>query len=206
MPGRRRGCNPRSFGLHPRGRSGIPVGLVGRRGSRGPNHPPTAPVIVSPASPEGGWGCGAQPHGFVLVARILKGMDPAANVPGWVVPPGHEVAGCREVANGLESIAGAAITWTLDWVTGSGRPGPVTRREESPPSVTVAQVERITAAFIAEGTSVTPDLFPAALGVPYRAAVHTNDEWVRAVERTLGWVLGLDDTPPLRLSGLTRSA
>jgi hypothetical protein len=133
-------------------------------------------------------------------------MEPVANVPGWVVPPAREIAACREVASGLESVTGAAIAWTLDWVTGSGRPGPVTQREESPPPAAVAQVERITAAFVMEDRSVTEDLFPAALGVPYRAPVHTNDEWVRAVERTLGWVLGLDDTPPLRLSGLTRSA
>jgi hypothetical protein len=133
-------------------------------------------------------------------------MEPVANVPGWVVPPAREIAACREVASGLESVTGAAIAWTLDWVTGSGRPGPITRREESPPSAVVAQVERATAGFVVEGESVTEDLFPAALGVPYRAPVHTHKEWARVTERTLEWLVGIYDTPPLRLSGLTRSA
>jgi hypothetical protein len=133
-------------------------------------------------------------------------MEPAVNVPEWVVPPVHEVAGCREVASGLESITGAAIAWTLDWVTGSGRPGPITRRGESPPSAVVAQVERVTAAFVVEGTSVTPDLFPAALGIAFWPPVHTHREWARAAERTLEWLVGIHDTPPVRLPGFTRSA
>ena len=112
-----------------------------------------------------------------------------AAVPSWVVPGREQVVDCRRLAgDGADRPAGAAsyeagVVGTLDWVAGLGR-SPVTDADLS------ASAEAAEAEFFAAGE--------VEFGVSRRGAV-VSAEAAQGVSRTLAWLLGWEQRPPVSL-------
>ena len=131
----------------------------------------------------------------------MTGQTWAEVTPGWVVPPLNEVAEYGQTAFRLEEITRcvqargqcAALCWLI------GRdPAPITRRQD-PVTRETAQSESWFALCLAAGRPFAVEQKWQRLGIAARRTGGSVPWWAHGVWRTLSWLLGEHDDPPIPL-------
>lgn len=136
--------------------------------------------------------------------RILPAVS-VATVPAWVVPPPGQVADAHRLTHALvveyegderaHRHAGACAA--ISWVVGL-QPAPLTHRGDAP-TTGMVRAEMMLADCVAAGETDLPDEIWAALGVHPRSPVTAHAGWATGVAASLGWLLGVHSSPPVRL-------
>lgn len=129
--------------------------------------------------------------------------DRAYRLPGWVVPPAHEVSdvacmALRGVVEDRSRAECAGMVAAIGWVQGLIEVGPVTCRDELVVTVEVARAESFAAAAANPDWAAPPlqDVYEA-LGVAHWTPVNTEAGYALGVCATLRWLLGVDDGTPI---------